>query len=199
MADKSDIECGDANLRTAGEGTNAAKLKAWFVREVLPLEAMLVQFIRKSSLSQADVEDVRQDVYMRIYEIAQKRIPQPTRPLLFRVARDFLIDRARRQQVVSIEAVENLEALNLAIDEPGPERTVMAREELRILQASLDKLPERFRQAVVMKKIDGLSTREIALRLGIAEKTAEKYLTEGVQALAHVLYREPPAVGGEAS
>ena len=53
----------------------------------------------------------------------------------------------------------------MAIDEPGPDRTVIAREELRRLQAALDKLPERYRQPFLMKKIDGLSTREIALRL----------------------------------
>jgi RNA polymerase sigma-70 factor (ECF subfamily) len=49
--------------------------------------------------------------------------------------------------------------------------------------------------AVVMRKVEGLTTREIALRLGIAEKTVEKHLTEGVRALANILYRERTAGG----
>ncbi len=196
MGNTSDSDCGETNLRKAGEGASTAEVKAWFVREVLPLEAMLVQFLRKASRNAADVEDLRQEVYMRMFETARREIPQPTKPLLFRIARHLLIDRARREQVVSIEAVENLEALNLAIDEPGPDRTVIAREELRRMQSALDKLPSRYRIAVVMRKVEGLTTGEIAQRLGIAEKTVEKHLTEGVRALANILYRDRAEIGG---
>jgi len=195
MGDTSDFERGETTLPKAGEGPSTAEVKAWFVREVLPLEATLVQFLRKASRNASDVEDLRQEVYMRLYETAKKELPNPTRPLVFRIARHLLIDRARREQVVSIEAVENLENLNLAIDEPGPDRTVIAREELRRMQAALDQLPRRFRNAVLMRKVQGLTTREIALRLGIAEKTVEKHLTEGVRALANILYREREAGG----
>jgi len=196
MGDTSDFERGETTLRKAGEGPSTAEVKAWFVREVLPLEATLVQFLRKASRNASDLDDLRQEVYTRLYETAKKEIPEHTRPLLFRIARHLLIDRARREQIVSIEAVENLENLNLAIDEPGPDRAVIAREELRRMQTALDKLPRRYRMAVVMRKVEGLTTREIALRLGIAEKTVEKHLTEGVRALANILYRERTA-GGE--
>jgi RNA polymerase sigma-70 factor (ECF subfamily) len=196
MGDTSDFERGETTLRKAGEGPSTAEVKAWFVREVLPLEATLVQFLRKASRNASDLDDLRQEVYTRLYETAKKEIPEHTRPLLFRIARHLLIDRARRAQIVSIEAVENLENLNLAIDEPGPDRAVIAREELRRMQTALDKLPRRYRMAVVMRKVEGLTTREIALRLGIAEKTVEKHLTEGVRALANILYRERTA-GGE--
>jgi RNA polymerase sigma-70 factor (ECF subfamily) len=196
MGDTSDFERGETTLRKAGEGPSTAEVKAWFVREVLPLEATLVQFLRKASRNASDLDDLRQEVYTRLYETAKKEIPEHTRPLLFRIARHLLIDRARRAQIVSIEAVENLENLNLAIDEPGPDRAVIAREELRRMQTALDKLPRRYRMAVVMRKVEGLTTREIALRLGIAEKTVEKHLTEGVRALANIPYRERTA-GGE--
>ncbi len=196
MGDTSDFERGETTLRKAGEGPSTAEVKAWFVREVLPLEATLVQFLRKASRNASDLDDLRQEVYTRLYETAKEEIPEHTRPLLFRIARHLLIDRARRAQIVSIEAVENLENLNLAIDEPGPDRAVIAREELRRMQTALDQLPRRYRMAVVMRKVEGLTTREIALRLGIAEKTVEKHLTEGVRALANILYRERTA-GGE--
>jgi RNA polymerase sigma-70 factor (ECF subfamily) len=142
MKNASDNHRGDGNLRKAGEGTDVSDVKAWFVREVLPLEGTLLQFLRKSSSSNADAEDICQEVYMRIFTAARKQIPNPTKPLLFKVARDLLVDRARRQQIVSIQAMENLEALEVAIDEPGPDRAVIAREELRRLQAALDKLPD---------------------------------------------------------
>ncbi|HUJ02488.1 MAG TPA: sigma-70 family RNA polymerase sigma factor, partial [Rhizomicrobium sp.] len=82
------------------------------------------------------------------------------------------------------------EVLNVAIDEPGPDRSAIARDDLRRLQAALDRLPMRSRSAVVMRKVEGLSRHEIAQRLGITEKTVERHLTLALRALADVFYGE---------
>jgi len=58
---------------------------------------------------------------------------------------------------------------------PGPNHSVAAREELRLLQSALDRLPPQCREAVVMRKIDGLSRKEIAARMGIAEITVRRH------------------------
>jgi RNA polymerase sigma-70 factor (ECF subfamily) len=180
MVDKSRI---DFEEQGAPSGiARMDRLKAWFVEEVLPLEAVLIQFLSRGGRSKADVEDLRQELYTKVCAAARNEIPHPTRPFVFTIARNLLIDRIRHEQVV--------EDLNIAIDEPAPDRVVIARQELRRLQLSLDKLPERFRTAIVMRKVDGLSLREIAQRTGLAEKTVEKHLTEGMRALAHILYRE---------
>jgi len=183
-------ETPDTHLESARRDADMSvpEIQAWFVREVLPLESVLMQFLRRSARDLADAEDLRQEVYVRVCEAAQHGIPQPARPFLFTVARNLLIDRARREQIVSIEAVADLETLNVAIDEPGPERNAIALDELRRLQSALDHLPRRLRSVVVMRKVEGLSRPEIASHLGIAEKTVEKRLTQGVRALARVLY-----------
>jgi RNA polymerase sigma-70 factor (ECF subfamily) len=64
----------------------------------------------------------------------------------------------------------------------------MAREELRRLQAALDRMPARCREAVVLKKIEGLSMREIATRMGISFKTVDRHLSDGAQYLADFIY-----------
>jgi RNA polymerase sigma-70 factor (ECF subfamily) len=167
------------------------EVEAWFVREVLPLEAVLIQFLNRNGRSKADVEDLRQDVYMRVCAAAYQKIPNPTRPLVFTIARNLLIDQVRHEQVVPIDAVENLDVLNVAIDERTPDRTVIAREELRKLQAALEKLPERQRMVITLQRIEGLSTREIAERTGIPERTVRWSLNEGFRALAELMLREP--------
>jgi RNA polymerase sigma-70 factor (ECF subfamily) len=180
---------------TPGPGSATSEVKAWFVREVLPLEPLLIRFFRRSG--RTDVEDLRQDVYMRVCDAAMEQIPDPAKPFVLAVARNLLIDRVRREHIVSIEAVENLDALNIATDDPGPDQNLIAREELRRLQLALEKLPRRLRAPVVMRKIDGLSRREIAQRLGISEKTVEKQLTQGVRALADILYGESAEIGSK--
>jgi len=195
MAETPETDRGMAS--SLGPGSATSEVKAWFVREVLPLEPLLIQFLRRSGRSRSDIEDLRQDVYMRVCDAAMQQIPYPAKPFVMTVARNLLIDRVRREQVVSIEAVENLDALNIATDDPGPDQNLMAREELRRLQAALDKLPRRLRAPVVMRKIEGLSRREIAQRLGVAEKTVEKQLTQGVRALADILYGESNDIGSK--
>jgi RNA polymerase sigma-70 factor (ECF subfamily) len=186
-------ESGRRNTGITGAGALMAVsgVNAWFIREVLPLEAQLMQFLRRCVRNESDAADLRQDVYVRVYEAALKQVPNPVRPFLFTTARNLVVDRVRREQVVSIEAVADLDELEIALDEPGPERSVAARQELRRLQAALDQLPPRSRQAMVLRKIEGLSRREIAARMGIAEQTVAEYLASGALVLAEWLHAPP--------
>lgn len=179
-------------LREAGAGMNTAEIKAWFVREVLPLETALMQYLHHNMGKSGDAADLRQDVYVRVCEVARRQVPNPVRPFVFTIARNLLIDRMRHEQVVPIEAVSDMEALNIAIEAPGAERAVMARDELRRLQIVLDRLSPRCREVVVLARIEGLSGRAIAARLGISESAVSQQLDNGMRALADVLYGEPP-------
>jgi RNA polymerase sigma-70 factor (ECF subfamily) len=181
-----------------GASMSTSGLEDWFVREILPLEPALMQFLRRSLRNKDDADDVCQDVYALVCEAAQKKPPQPVKPFVFTVARNLLINRVRRDQIVSIEAVADLDALGIAVDEPGPDRSVMARQDLHRLQGALDRLPPRCREAVVYRKIEGLSYREIASRMGIGEDTVSEYLTHGMFMLADVLNADAPAQGNPA-
>lgn len=194
MADKLETDRENA-LHSVGADEDACPVKAWFVREVLPLEAALMQFLRRSGRSNADIADLRQEVYLRVCQQAEKEIPYPVKPFVFAVARNLLIDQVRRGQVIPIESVADLDALNVAADTPSPERTLMAREELHLLRAALDRLPPRCREAVILRRIEGLSRREIAERMGISENTVSEHINVGVRALANSLYGEAAAFG----
>ena len=61
--------------------------------------------------------------------------------------------------------------------------------------SALDQLPPRAREAVLLRKIEGLSYREIALRMGIGEDTVSEHLSKAMYALADTLYGEP--LGGK--
>ena len=197
MGDTPDTgETGAPHLRDAPMTTPG--VNEWFVREILPLETALMQFLRRGWRNSNDVEDLCHDVFVHIYEAASREIPHPPKPFAFAVARNLLIDRIRRENIVSIEAVADMETLGITVDEPGPDRTAIARQELRRLQTALHRLPDKWRETVVMRKIEGMSRREIAQRLGVSEKTVEKQLTQGVRALADILYGESTEIGSKA-
>jgi RNA polymerase sigma factor (sigma-70 family) len=190
MADKPKNEFGESGAAVPGKAMELDALEAWFVDEVLPLEDVLIQFLRRGGRSASEVEDLRQDLYEKICAAARGGIPHSTRAFVFTTARNLLIDRVRHEQIVSFNSVENLEELSLAIDEPAPDRIVIARQELRRLQSALEKIPPRQRTAIVLRKVHGLSIREISQRLNVAERTVEEHLTHGIRALARILYRD---------
>jgi len=198
MVETLDTSHEGADLHRPAVALAACKVDVWFAHEVLPLEAALMQFLRHNWRNKSDIADLLQDVYVRVYEAALKQIPESTRAFVFATARNLLINRVRREQIIPIEAVADLDALGVAMDEPGPDRSVIARDELRRLQDVLDRLPRRSREAIVMKQVEGLSRREIATRMGVTEKTVKWHLNEGVRELADILYGEPVVQRGKA-
>ena len=195
MARSTDPDFGDVDPRIQGAVIAAPDVDAWFEREILPLEAALMQFLRHNWRNKSEISDLRQDIYVRVYEAALQKLPESPKAFVFAIARHLLIQRMRRAQIVPIEAVADFDVLGTAIDAPGPERAIIARDELRRLQAALDRLPPRCRQAFVMQQVDGLSRQEIADRMGISDKTVMNHLREAGIALANILYGERAETG----
>ncbi len=158
-------------------------LKGWFFREVLPLEPALMRFLRRNWRDSAEFVDLRQDIYVRIYDAAREALPLQTKAFLFATARNHLINRAKRSRVISIELVADLESLSVAVDAITPDRHATASEELRRVQAGLERLPPRCREVIVLRKVEGLSQREVAARMGIGEDTVERQMVHGMRAL----------------
>ena len=170
----------------------------WFMREVLPLEPMLTRFLRRNRCSAAEIADLSQETYVRIYETAHRERPVLVKPFLFQVARNLMIDRLRKQSVVSLETMADFDLLSVSDDKPSSEAYVAARQELRLLQTALDDLPPRCREVVLMRKIEGLSQKEVAKRMGITIETVENQVAKGVRLLAQALGGRRGAVTAEA-
>jgi len=187
----------DAGPPRSGASVSTAEVMVWFAREVLPMEPTLMHFLRSNWRNKDDIDDLRQDVYLRVCEAAQKEFPDHVRPFVLATARNLLINRARRERVVPIEAITDLDVTGIAMDVPSPERAAIARDELRRLQAAIDHLPPRCREAFVLGRVEGLTGREIAARMGISEKTASEHLAKGIYAVAETLHGEGVSPGGK--
>jgi len=195
MAETTDSGRDSTNQWRAGTDMTAPNVDTWFAREVLPMEAVLIQFLRNNWRDKSEISDLLQDVYVRIYEAALKQIPDSTKQFVFQTARNLLIDRARHERVVPFETLADMEALNLAADVPGPEQTVIARDELLRLRAGLDRLPARSREALILRQIEGLSRQEIAQRMNISDHTVKWHLAEGLRLLADIMYGDTAEAG----
>ena len=163
-------------------------LDIWFAREILVHEDALVMYLRRRWPRRDEIHDLRQEAYVRVYEAAGKARPTMPKSFLFATARHLMADRLRRGRVVSIETVGDFESMNVLIDEMSPERRLGARQVLKRLAEAFDRLPDRCREVVWLRRVEELPQKEVASRLGITEKTVEKHVAKGVRMIAEHFY-----------
>lgn len=164
------------------------ELDQWFATEILIHEAALTRYLRRVWFKQAEIPDFRQEIYIRVYESAAKTLPTAPKAFLFATARNLIADHVRRERVVSIDYTQDLEALNVLIEEISPEHRLSARQELKRLSSALDQLPEHCRSVIWLRRVEGLSQREAAQRLGMPEGTIESHLCRGLRLLMKAVF-----------
>jgi len=89
-----------------------------------------MRHLRKNWRNASDVEDLRQEVYAQVLREAETGIPERAKAFLFAKARNVMVDRFRKENVIPIELGSDLELSGVPADEPGPERTAYARSKL---------------------------------------------------------------------
>jgi len=168
---------------------NNPDLDEWFATQILVHEAALSRYLQRTWHSASEVPDLRQEVYVRVYEHAAKTRPDNPKAFLFASARNLIADRVRRERIVSIDYSQDLDALRVLVDEQTPERRLSARQELRRLAAALDQLSDDCRDVIWLRRIQGLSQREAARQLGMPEGTVESHMSRGLKALLKAVFQ----------
>jgi RNA polymerase sigma-70 factor (ECF subfamily) len=156
---------------------------------------MLDRYLRRSWRDQWEIPDLRQDAYVRVFEAALQEKPFNPRNFLFQVARNLMIDRSRRKNVVSFDSFADFDGVEADEDQPDVEQSMAARQEMRLLRAAIGELPPRCREVVTLRKIEGHSQREVARQMGITEDTVERQVANGIRLLRKFLHpnQPPPA------
>ncbi|MBF9035466.1 RNA polymerase sigma factor [Rhodobacterales bacterium HKCCE2091] len=144
--------------------------------------------------SAAEGEDVAQEAMMRLWRAAADWQPDgPARPAtwLYRVTANLAIDRIRaRSRSVGMDEIAEPED-----DTPSAGEAMDDAARRAALDAALQSLPERQRQAVVLRHIEGLANPEIAAALDISVEAVESLTARGKRALAAALRGQKEALG----
>ncbi|MEC3909380.1 sigma-70 family RNA polymerase sigma factor [Sphingobium sp. CR2-8] len=146
----------------------------WFKVAILPHEGALRARLRRIVNRPCDVDDLVAESMTRAYANGDVTRTTSGKAYLFQIARNLLIDEARREKIVSLELVAELDVLNV---DHSTEATLQARDELRHLQAILDSLPPQCRHAFIERRVHGKSVKEIAEEMGLSVFTVDKHLT----------------------
>jgi len=169
------------------------QLAAWVLREVMPHEPGIRAWLRQRGQSAEDIDDLIQDAYAKLAGVtAFAQIAQPG-GYFFQIVRNLMIDSIRRARVVRIDTVGHLTDHGAVNDYETPERIAVVRNELNWVMRSLEGLPERCRDIFKLRKIDGLSQREIAARMGVSESIVENDAAKGLALLMRAMRQDAHA------
>lgn len=171
----------------------------WLTRRILPHEPALRAWLRRLTAAAIDIDDVVQETYgilVGLDSIAHIRDP---RAYLFTTARSIVLQQVRRARIVPIETLAEIEHLSIVDTASGADAVFAERQQLQLLQQQLDLLPERCREAFVLRRIHGYSQREIAQRMGISENTVEKHIGLALRHLMHAFAESAAPVIGAVS
>jgi RNA polymerase sigma-70 factor (ECF subfamily) len=146
---------------------------AWVSRHVLPYEAKVRQSLTRARVPQADIDDLLQEAYCRLCALRSVEHIDSPEGYLFRTVRNVLNAQIRRRQIVRIDFVTAMDLLAYADERPSPEEETSYKRYLASVREAMLALPDRCRRILEMRKIEGLSQREIARRIDVSESIVE--------------------------
>jgi len=167
---------------------NDKSTTAW-LSMVLAHERDLRAFLSHCLPQRDDVSDVVQETYTRLLALSPERrkAVRSWRAFLFTTARNVAMDHLRWPASVSLDALPEIDGADVVTqggEEQTPDEIVNLTQEQDLLARVIASLPEKCREVLTLRKIHGLSQKEIAQRLGIAEHTVEKHISYGVRLCA---------------
>lgn len=133
--------------------------------------------LRTGSPSLAD--DIVQETWIRA-STTGAAMPDNPRAYLYRIAGNLATDHLRRTRTRAATVSEGDVPEEVPSDDPAPDRVVAARQDLGLLAEAIRELPPKCREVFLLYRGQGLTMRQIALRLEIAEKTVEKHIARGM-------------------
>jgi RNA polymerase sigma-70 factor (ECF subfamily) len=155
--------------------------------EIVPVVAhtsALRAFISRKFGQRHEVEDLVQDCYVRLLSAQRKAVVEHPKSYLFQTAKNLIIDRLRRQSGSPIDTTAELSAEEeIASSEPTPEEIAMSASMQRALQSALAELPESTRRTFYLIRFCGLSSPEVAERMGVSTRMVQKHLKRCIEHL----------------
>ena len=157
--------------------------------------AELYKFLRVRVGDPGDVEDILQELWLKLEDVAPDAVTHG-RAYLYKVVQNIVVDRLReRQRRMRRERVWSDDRSNFAppgsepidLGQRNAEEAMLEREETAMLASAIGTLPDGARRVFQLHKIEGLSHAEVALRLGITKSGVEKHMAVAMKYLRRAM------------
>lgn len=156
--------------------------KQWFAREILPHETGLrVWLVRHHPTLRDELDDIVQESYLRLLRAQATGPIRCPRTYLFGIARYVALEMHRKRRILSFASVNALPETDTIAVDADVVAMITHNQELALTAEAIKQLPDRCREVVTLRTIEGLSYRQIAARLGLAEETVRVQMARAVK------------------
>ena len=154
-------------------------------------QTAVYRFLSRMLGSHEDALELTQDTFIKAWQALPQWQPEAQfRTWLFRIANNTALDALRRRKLVEFVPLEDTH--DVPCSGPNPERQAQAAQEIRRLEASLNKLAPEHRQILLLREVEEMSYEEIGLVLALSEGTVKSRLARARVALIEIRARSRP-------
>jgi len=145
-------------------------------------EIALKRYLRRFIRSREATDDLAQEAFLRAFSAESGRIIESPKVFLFKVAKNLALNELARQSTMAIEPLGDFDGQEVLEDssQAAVEDVVDSRERIRLLTRAIADLPPQCAKVFILRKMQGLSHKEIAVRLNISVRTVENHVALGL-------------------
>lgn len=173
-------------------------ITAWIAREIIPHEAAIRKWLARRWSHVIDVEDVIQEAYCRIASLASVDHIDNPGGYFHRTASAVVTDVMRRAGIINFTSMTQLEWSNVIDTEPLADRALETKQEFERVNGLLAKLSDTCRKVIELRRVEGLSRKETAERLGVSESDVKNHLVRGLQKVMGAMAEQDASASGDA-
>jgi RNA polymerase sigma-70 factor (ECF subfamily) len=153
----------------------------WFLDQIFRHRSALQRYVRGFVADSEDIDDLIQETYLRIYGVKDFAKVESPKALLFSIAHNLAVERARRRTRRATDSVPDFDSLRVVSNEEGTDEQLDSRRRFEGFCIAVDSLPPVCRRVFVLRKVYQLSHDEIVDVLGIKPSTIEKHVVKGLK------------------
>jgi RNA polymerase sigma-70 factor (ECF subfamily) len=167
-----------ANKR--GSGLPRAGKSSGISRAFLEHQSAIKRFLSRFLSGFHDIEDLAQETYLRAFKAEQNQEVRSPKAFLFRIAKNIALNELSRKSRLLTDYIEDSVSSDVIGVEASPEQRAAEQQKLAVFCQAVAVLPAQCRRAFLLRKVYGLSHKEIAAELNISVSTVEKHVAQGL-------------------
>jgi len=172
---------------------NSSMEKSW-IDLYLDHKPQIEKYFRHRIDNPEDCKDLEQELYIRVHKLDPLKTVDDRRAYLFRIAQNLINDLLRWRQRNNYQLNDNTDLKDVTHETYRADDQIADRQRLILVQEAIEHLSPKAKEVFLLRKIDDIPNRQIALQLGISQNMVEKHLRKALGELRQYLAKKEKKV-----
>lgn len=156
----------------------------------------LEKYIRRLIGNREDAADISQEAFLRAYASEIGQATPLSQALIYTVAKNLALSELRKRTFRATDSMGDLSQFEIFDAENTPEVLIQQQQMITAIEMAMSRMPPKCLEVFYLRKIEGVSHQEIAKKLSISTKTAERHITRALQLCQEALIEKTKQKNG---